>query len=55
MSGVPGFSIGINKINAWGSTASYIDNKDLFYETVRVKDSTFQYYYENEWKNFIAK
>jgi acyl-homoserine lactone acylase PvdQ len=31
MSGVPGVSIGINKYNAWGSTASYVDNKDLFY------------------------
>ncbi len=31
MSGVPGISIGVNKNQAWGSTASYIDNKDLFY------------------------
>ena len=31
MSGVPAISIGINKNQAWGSTASYVDNKDLFY------------------------
>lgn len=37
MSGVPGVSIGVNKHRAWGSTASYVDNKDLFYETVRIK------------------
>lgn len=52
MSGVPAISIGINKNQAWGSTASYVDNKDLFYETVRVKDSKLQYFHENEWKNF---
>jgi acyl-homoserine lactone acylase PvdQ len=47
MSGVPGVSLGVNKINAWGSTASYVDNKDLFYETVRIKDNIFQYFHEN--------
>jgi hypothetical protein len=31
MSGVPSISIGGNKNRAWGSTASYVDNKDLFY------------------------
>jgi acyl-homoserine lactone acylase PvdQ len=43
MSGVPGISLGLNKVSSWGSTASYVDNKDLFYETVRVKDDLFQY------------
>lgn len=52
MSGVPSISIGINKNQAWGSTASYVDNKDLFYETVRIKDNKLQYFHENEWKNF---
>jgi len=45
LSGVPIFSIGVNKHRAWGSTASYVDNKDLFYETVRVKDEAFQYFH----------
>ena len=36
MSGVPAISIGLNKDYAWGATAAYIDNKDLFYETVRI-------------------
>lgn len=45
MSGVPAISIGINKNQAWGSTASYVDNKDLFYETVRVKDNKLQYFH----------
>lgn len=45
MSGVPAISIGINKNNAWGSTSSYVDNKDLFYETVRIQDNVFQYFY----------
>lgn len=39
MSGVPSISIGINKNQAWGSTAAYIDNKDMFYETVRIQES----------------
>jgi acyl-homoserine lactone acylase PvdQ len=47
MSGCPSISIGINKHNAWGSTASYVDNKDLYYETVRIKDNVFQYFHEN--------
>lgn len=55
MSGVPGLSIGLNKNQAWGSTASYVDNKDLFYETVRVKDNVLQYFHENEWKNFTER
>lgn len=55
MSGVPTISIGINKNQAWGSTASYIDNKDLFYETVRIQDSGFQYLFEGEWRNFIER
>lgn len=33
--GVPSLSIGINKNFAWGSTASYVDNKDVFHEKVR--------------------
>ncbi len=45
MSGVPGISIGLNKNQAWGSTASYVDNKDLFYETVRIKDNKLQYFH----------
>ena len=31
MSGIPAISSGMNKIRAWGPTASYVDNKDLFY------------------------
>ena len=43
MSGVPAISSGMNGLRAWGSTASYVDNKDLFYETVRINDKVFQY------------
>lgn len=53
MSGVPSISIGINKNQAWGSTAAYIDNKDMFYETVRIQDGKFQYLFEGEWRNFV--
>lgn len=55
MSGVPSISIGINKHHAWGSTASYVDNKDLFYETVRINGDKLQYFHEKEWKNFTEK
>jgi acyl-homoserine lactone acylase PvdQ len=30
LNGVPAISVGLNKHFAWGSTASYVDNKDLY-------------------------
>ena len=29
--GVPSVSIGISELTSWGSTAAYIDNKDVYY------------------------
>ena len=33
--GNPSLSIGTVKNFAWGSTAAYVDNKDVFHEKVR--------------------
>ena len=33
--GLPSVSMGVSDIGAWGSTAAYIDNKDVYYETIR--------------------
>ena len=33
--GIPTLSIGITELTSWGSTAAYIDNKDVYYETIR--------------------
>jgi penicillin amidase len=38
--GIPSFSIGLNDYFAWGSTAAYIDNKDVYHETVRDNNDT---------------
>lgn len=29
--GIPTVSIGVSELAAWGSTAAYIDNKDVYY------------------------
>ena len=29
--GLPSLSTGVNKNFAWGSTASYVDNKDVYH------------------------
>lgn len=50
--GVPTISIGISEIAAWGTTAAYIDNKDVYYETVRNNSGKFQYLYQDEWHDF---
>ncbi len=36
--GMPAISLGRNKNLAWGATASYVDNKDVFHETIRWVD-----------------
>lgn len=38
--GFPALSIGLNNKFAWGSTAAYIDNKDVFHEVVRDNNGT---------------
>jgi penicillin amidase len=38
--GVPSISIGLNNHFGWGSTAAYIDDKDLFHEKVRDSNGT---------------
>lgn len=40
-------SIGISEIAAWGSTAAYIDNKDVYYETVRNIEGKLQYLFKD--------
>lgn len=39
--GLPAMSIGVNENFAWGSTAAYVDNKDVFHEKVRDNNGTF--------------
>ena len=36
--GMPFVSAGVSAKFSWGSTASYVDNKDVFHEKVREKD-----------------
>jgi acyl-homoserine lactone acylase PvdQ len=44
--GFPAISLGLNNKFAWGSTAAYIDNKDVFHETVRDNNGTLEYFYK---------
>lgn len=44
--GFPSITIGINKFFAWGSTASYVDNKDVFHEKVRDNNGILEYYFK---------
>jgi penicillin amidase len=50
--GFPTMSIGISEAAAWGSTAAYIDNKDVYYETVRNESGRFQYKFKDQWRDF---
>jgi penicillin amidase len=51
--GIPSISIGIgNSDFAWASTAAYIDNKDVYYETVRNHSGKMQYMFKDEWRDF---
>lgn len=53
--GFPSISIGINRNFAWGSTASYVDNKDVFHEQVRDNNDTLEYFFKEEWKPFRVR
>ena len=50
--GLPAMSIGINDEYGWGSTASYVDNKDIFHEKVRENNGTLEYFFMEEWRPF---
>mgnify|MGYP000986644872 FL=1 len=50
--GLPTVSIGISEICAWGSTAAYIDNKDVYHETVRNNSGKMQYLFKDKWVDF---
>lgn len=43
MDGIPGLVVGVTDEFAWGSTASYADNKDVFHEKVREKSGKLEY------------
>ena len=45
-------SIGVSELAAWGATAAYIDNKDVYYETIRHHNGKFQYMFKDEWHDF---
>lgn len=53
--GLPAMSIGINNEYAWGSTASYVDNKDIFHEKVRENNETLEYFFMGEWRPFKVR
>ena len=44
--GVPSLSVGVNEHFGWGSTASYVDNKDVFHEKVRESNGELEYLFE---------
>jgi penicillin amidase len=50
--GIPSVSIGVGKEFAWGSTAAYIDTKDVYFETVRNNSGILQYLFKDEWHDF---
>lgn len=50
--GVPTLSIGLSDKISWGSTAAYIDNKDVYYETTRNESGKIQYKFKDEWHDF---
>ena len=50
--GFPTVSIGLSADAAWGSTAAYIDNKDIYYETIRNHSGKMQYKFKDEWLDF---
>lgn len=50
--GVPTLSLGISELSAWSATAAYVDNKDVYYETVRNNSGKMQYLFKDEWLDF---
>jgi len=50
--GMPTFPLGVTEYIAWGSTAAYVDNKDVYYETIRNDSGRVQYLFKDEWKDF---
>lgn len=46
-SGIPTLSIGVTDYITWGTTAAYIDNKDIYYETIRNSSGTMQYLFKD--------
>lgn len=52
LDGIPSVSMGVGLDFAYGSTAAYIDNKDVFYETVRNNSGKMQYLFKDEWHDF---
>ena len=50
--GIPTLSLGISELTAWSATAAYIDNKDVYYETVRNNSGKMQYLFKDEWLDF---
>ena len=53
--GLPFVSVGVSKNFAWGSTASYVDNKDVFHEKVRENNGELEYEFKGEWKKFTKR
>lgn len=47
--------MGVNNKFAWGSTASYVDNKDVFHETVRDNNGTLEYLFKEKWIPFRVR
>ena len=50
--GIPTISLGVTDKITWGTTAAYIDNKDIYYETIRNNSGTMQYLFKDKWHNF---
>ena len=50
--GMPAMSIGTNGKYSWGSTASYVDNKDIYHEKVREKNGSLEYFFKDQWHPF---
>ena len=53
--GVTSLSIGLSEEMAWGTTAAYIDNKDVYFETIRNESGKMQYLFKDDWKDFIER
>ena len=53
--GLPSFSVGVSDQFAWGSTASYVDNKDIYHEQVREHKGALEYLFKGEWRPFTRR
>ncbi len=49
MSSLPIFSIGKTDYFSWGLTSMHCDNSDLYEETLRENNGTYEYLFENSW------